>query len=73
MNKPRKLQQNVWYKVGTEINTGEPLFRLPWTKTLLHRVLREIRKRYPFEMRGLRLEGRGSRFTSSPTTGLSYR
>ncbi|MDR0638978.1 MAG: hypothetical protein LBG27_08805 [Spirochaetaceae bacterium] len=70
MNKQRKLQQNVWYKVETEINIGEPLFRLPWTKVLLHRVLREIRKRYPFGMRGLRLEGARLTFCIKPEDGL---
>ncbi|MDR0638347.1 MAG: hypothetical protein LBG27_05500, partial [Spirochaetaceae bacterium] len=57
MHKPRKLKQNTWYKVGTEVNIGEPLFRMQMAIVLLHRVLREIKKRYPFEMRGLRLEG----------------
>jgi hypothetical protein len=56
--------------VGTEINIGEPLFRLPEAKTLLHRVLREIRKRYPFEMRGLRLEGAWLTFYIKPDDGL---
>ncbi|MDR0638970.1 MAG: hypothetical protein LBG27_08765 [Spirochaetaceae bacterium] len=70
MNTPRKLQQNVWYKVETEVNIGEPLFRLPWTKVLLHRVLREIRKRYPFEMRGLRLEGARLTFYIKPDDGF---
>ncbi|MDR0640064.1 MAG: hypothetical protein LBG27_14410, partial [Spirochaetaceae bacterium] len=49
---------------------GEPLFRLPWAKVLLHRVLREIRKRYPFEMRGLRLEGARFTFYIKPDDGL---
>jgi hypothetical protein len=40
MKKKRQLDQNIWYKVGTEVNIGEPLFRLPEAKTLLHRVLR---------------------------------
>ncbi|MDR0640112.1 MAG: hypothetical protein LBG27_14655 [Spirochaetaceae bacterium] len=70
MNKPRKLQQNVWYKVRTEVNIGEPLFRLPIAVVLLHRVLREIRKRYPFEMRGLRLEGARLIFYIKPDNGF---
>jgi hypothetical protein len=28
MRKPRELAQNVWYKVETAINVGEPLFKL---------------------------------------------
>ncbi|MDR0638710.1 MAG: hypothetical protein LBG27_07410 [Spirochaetaceae bacterium] len=70
MNKPRKLQQNVWYKVGSEINIGEPLFRLPETKVLLHRVLRETKDRYGFETRGLRLEGARLTFCIKPDDGL---
>ncbi|MDR0639316.1 MAG: hypothetical protein LBG27_10540, partial [Spirochaetaceae bacterium] len=70
MNTPRKLKQNAWYKVGTEVNIGEPLFRLPWAKVLLHRVLHEIRKRYPFEMRGLRLEGAWLTFYIKPDDGF---
>jgi hypothetical protein len=70
MHKPRKLQQNVWYKVGTEVNIGEPLFRLPMATVLLHRVLREIKKRYPFEMRGLRLEGARLTFYIKPDDGF---
>jgi hypothetical protein len=56
--------------VGTEVNIGEPLFRLPWTKVLLHRVLREIKKRYPVEMRGLRLEGAWLTFYIKPEDGF---
>ncbi|MDR0639407.1 MAG: hypothetical protein LBG27_11005 [Spirochaetaceae bacterium] len=70
MKKKRQLDQNVWYKVGTEVNIGEPLFRLPRTKVLLHRMLREIRKRYPFEMRGLRLEEARLTFYIKPEDGF---
>ncbi|MDR0639196.1 MAG: hypothetical protein LBG27_09940 [Spirochaetaceae bacterium] len=70
MNKPRKLQQNVWYKVGTEVNIGEPLFQLSWAKVLLHRVLRETKARYGFEMRCLRLEGAWLTFYIKPEDGF---
>jgi hypothetical protein len=40
------------------------------TVLLLHRVLREIRKRYPFEMRGLKLEGAWLTFYIKPDDGL---
>ncbi|MDR0637624.1 MAG: hypothetical protein LBG27_01760 [Spirochaetaceae bacterium] len=70
MNKPRKLQQNVWYKVGTEVNIGEPLFKLPVAVVLLYRVLRETKTRYPFEMRGLRLEGARLTFYIKPDDGF---
>ncbi|MDR0637462.1 MAG: hypothetical protein LBG27_00930 [Spirochaetaceae bacterium] len=70
MRKQRQLAENVWYEVRTEVNIEEPLFRLPWTKVLLHRVLREIRKRYPFEMRGLRLEEAWLTFYVKPDDGF---
>jgi hypothetical protein len=56
--------------VRTALNIGEPLFQFPWAKTLFARVLREIRKRYPFEMRGLRLEGARLTFYIKPDDGL---
>jgi hypothetical protein len=64
------LAEHVWYKVGTEVNIGEPLFKLPWAKVLLHRVLRETKKCYPFEMRGLRLEGARLTFCIKPDDGF---
>ncbi|MDR0639395.1 MAG: hypothetical protein LBG27_10945 [Spirochaetaceae bacterium] len=70
MHKPRKLDQNVWYKVGSEINIGEPLFKLPMAKALLHSVLLETKARYGFEMRGLRLEGALLSFYIKPDDGL---
>ncbi|MDR0639110.1 MAG: hypothetical protein LBG27_09495 [Spirochaetaceae bacterium] len=70
MKKKRQLDQNVWYKVGTEVNIGEPLFKLPAAVVLFHRVLREIRKRYPFEIRGFRLEGAWLTFYIKPDDGL---
>ncbi|MDR0638575.1 MAG: hypothetical protein LBG27_06715 [Spirochaetaceae bacterium] len=70
MRKPRELAENVWYEVRTAVNIEEPLFRLPAAVVLLHRILREIRKRYPFEMRGLKLEGAWLTFYIKPDNGL---
>ncbi|MDR0637982.1 MAG: hypothetical protein LBG27_03605 [Spirochaetaceae bacterium] len=70
MRKERELAQNVWYRVETSVNVGEPLFRLPEAKVLLHRVLRETKERYGFEMRGLRLEGAWLTFCIKPDDGL---
>ncbi|MDR0639293.1 MAG: hypothetical protein LBG27_10425, partial [Spirochaetaceae bacterium] len=70
MNKPRKLQQNVWYKVGTALNIGEPLFQFPWAETLFYRVLREANARFGFEMRGLKLENECLSFYIKPVNGL---
>ncbi|MDR0638100.1 MAG: hypothetical protein LBG27_04225 [Spirochaetaceae bacterium] len=70
MRKERELAENVWYEVRTAVNIEGPLFRLPWTKVLLYRVLREIKKRYPFKMRGLRLEGAWFTFYIKPEDGF---
>ncbi|MDR0638514.1 MAG: hypothetical protein LBG27_06395 [Spirochaetaceae bacterium] len=70
MRKERELAENVWYEARTAVNIEEPLFRLPWAKTLLHRMLREIRKHYPFEMRCLRLEGTRLTFYIKPEDGF---
>ncbi|MDR0639578.1 MAG: hypothetical protein LBG27_11885 [Spirochaetaceae bacterium] len=70
MHKPRELRQGVWYGVRTEVNIGEPLFRLPEAVVLLHRVLRKVKKFYPFELRGLRLEGAWLVFYIRPEDGF---
>ncbi|MDR0637802.1 MAG: hypothetical protein LBG27_02685, partial [Spirochaetaceae bacterium] len=70
MNTPRKLKQNAWYKVGTEVNIGEPLFRLPMAVVLFHHVLLETKARYGFEMRCLRLEGAWLTFYIKPEDGF---
>jgi hypothetical protein len=56
--------------VGTEVNIGEPLFKLPAAVALLHRVLREVKGFYPFELRGLRLEGARLTFYIKPDDGF---
>jgi hypothetical protein len=70
MRTHRQLQQNVWYNVQASVNISEPLFQLPWTETLLFRVLRETKGRYPFGMRGLRLEGARLTFYIKPKDGF---
>jgi hypothetical protein len=49
----RKLKQDVWYKVQTEINVGEPVFQLRWAVVLFYSVLLDTKKRFSFEIRGL--------------------
>ncbi|MDR0638870.1 MAG: hypothetical protein LBG27_08230, partial [Spirochaetaceae bacterium] len=70
MRENRELAENVWYEVRTAVNIGEPLFWLPEAKVLLHRVLRETKERYGFEMRGIRLEGAWLTFYIKPDDGL---
>ncbi|MDR0637496.1 MAG: hypothetical protein LBG27_01100 [Spirochaetaceae bacterium] len=70
MRKPRDLEKNVWYAVGTGLNIGEPLFQLPIAVVLLYRVLREAKKRFGFELRGLKIEGARLTFYIKPDDGL---
>jgi hypothetical protein len=53
MNAKRKLEQDVWYKVRTAINVGEPVFQLWWAVVLLYRVILDAKGRFKFEIRGL--------------------
>jgi hypothetical protein len=46
------------------------LFQLPEAGTLLHRILRETKERYGFEMRGFQLEGARLTFYIKPDDGL---
>jgi hypothetical protein len=69
MKQQRELAEHAWYKIGTEVNVGEPLFNLPWAKTLLHRALCDTKRRYEFEMRGLKLEGSWLTFYIKPADG----
>jgi hypothetical protein len=69
MRQQRRLAEDVWYGVSTAVNVGEPLFRLGWAVVLLNRVLREAKKRFAFEMRGIRLEGRWLTFYIKPADG----
>jgi hypothetical protein len=60
----------VWYEVRTAVNVGEPLFRLGWAVVLLDRVLREAKKRFGFEIRGFRLDGKWLTFYIRPVDGF---
>jgi hypothetical protein len=64
------LAEHVWYEVRTAVTIEEPLFRLPEAKALLHRILRETKARYGFEMRGLKIEGTWLTFCIKPDDGL---
>ncbi|MDR0639430.1 MAG: hypothetical protein LBG27_11120 [Spirochaetaceae bacterium] len=70
MRSKRELAKHIWCKVQTSVNISEPLFRLPMAVVLLHRVFREIRKRYPFEIRGFQLEGARLTFYIKPDDGF---
>jgi hypothetical protein len=55
--------------VETAINVGEPLFKLNWTTVIFCRVLLAAKKRFDFEMRGLKLEGAWLSFYIKPADG----
>ncbi|MDR1470741.1 MAG: hypothetical protein LBT00_15790 [Spirochaetaceae bacterium] len=70
MKYKRELSENVWYEIRTEINVGEPLFRLRGAIALFYRVLLETKKRFGFEIRGLKLEGAWLTFYIKPKDGF---
>jgi hypothetical protein len=57
----RVLKQGVWYEIRTRVNNREPLFRLGTgtvvsvPRALFAKVFRETKRRFVFEIRGLRL------------------
>jgi hypothetical protein len=57
MRANRVLVAKGWYWVSTNINNREDVFQSPLAVRLLREVLREARKIYEFEVRGLRVEG----------------
>jgi hypothetical protein len=69
MRLTRDLAENVWYEVTTAVNVGEPLFRLAWAMVLLYGVLRDAKKRFKFEIRGLVLYEAGLSFYIKPADG----
>jgi hypothetical protein len=64
------LAEHAWYSVSTAVNVGEPLFELPWGKTLFSRVLRDAKGVYSFEMRELKLKGATISFYIKPADGF---
>ena len=66
----RILKQGVWYEIHTRINNREPLFRYhtPWA--MFTQVFRETKRRFGFEIRGLRREDDGLTFYIKPADGL---
>jgi REP element-mobilizing transposase RayT len=56
MRANRVLVAKGWYWVSTDVNNREGVFRLPREVRRLKEVLREARKVYEFEVRGLRVE-----------------
>jgi REP element-mobilizing transposase RayT len=70
MRQTRKLAQDVWYEVRSQINNREPLFRRSWALALFDRVFREARLRFVFTVRDLLLEDDWLSFYIKPEDGL---
>ncbi|MDR1232178.1 MAG: transposase [Spirochaetaceae bacterium] len=66
----RILAASVWYFVCTAVNNREPLFWSALERARFKRVLDEARKRYAFELRGLRFCGPWVSFYIKPADGL---
>jgi hypothetical protein len=66
----RDLDTDVWYKVRTAINVGEPVFRLGWAETLFYHVLNDAKRRFGFEMRGLVFDEEWLSFYIKPENGF---
>jgi REP element-mobilizing transposase RayT len=71
MRQKRKLAQGVWYEVRSRINNREPLFRRSKAATLFGQVFRETTLRFPFEVRGLRIEDDWLTFYIKPEDGMA--
>jgi REP element-mobilizing transposase RayT len=56
MRANRVLVPKGWYWVSTDVNNREGVFRLPREVRRLREVLRDARKIYEFEVRGLHVE-----------------
>jgi REP element-mobilizing transposase RayT len=66
----RILAASVWYFVCTAVNNREPLFWSALERARFMRVLNGARKRYVFELRGLRFCGPWVSFYIKPADGL---
>ena len=71
MRQKRKLARGVWYEVRSGINNREPLLRKPWAVVLFFQVFDETMLRFPFEVRGLRIEANRISFYIKPEDGLA--
>jgi REP element-mobilizing transposase RayT len=66
----RKIAQDVWYEIRSQINNREQLFRRSVALALFDRVFREARLRFVFTVRDLRLEDDWLSFYIKPEDGL---
>jgi REP element-mobilizing transposase RayT len=71
MRQLRELAQGVWYEVRSRVNNRERIFRRPGAVALFNRVFQETMLRFPFQVRGLRLENDWLSFYIKPEDGLA--
>jgi REP element-mobilizing transposase RayT len=71
MRQTRKLAQGVWYEIRSQINNREPLFRRSKATALFDKVFNETTLRFPFEVRGLRIEDDWLTFYIKPEDGMA--
>jgi REP element-mobilizing transposase RayT len=70
MRAKRILAQGAWYEVRTAINNREPLFRRRQAIAIFCQVFSEARRRFDFELRGLRVVEERLSFYIKPADGL---
>jgi REP element-mobilizing transposase RayT len=73
MRANRVLVAKGWYWVSTDVNNREGVFRLPLEVRRLRTVLRDARKIYEFEVRGLRVEADRVSFYINAVDGFAVR
>jgi hypothetical protein len=66
----RKLDTDVWYKVQTAVNVGEPVFQLWWAVVLFYHVLHDAKGRFKFEICGLTFDEAWLAFYIKPADGF---
>jgi hypothetical protein len=65
----RILAQDMWYKIRTSVNNGEPLFRMRPNRDLFMQTLFEAREIYDFVLSGLQFSGPQVSFYIKPADG----
>jgi REP element-mobilizing transposase RayT len=71
MGANRVLVPKGWYWVSTDVNNREGVFRLPRAVQMLREVLRDARKIYEFEVRGLCVEDNPVSFYINAVDGFA--
>jgi REP element-mobilizing transposase RayT len=70
MRQKRKLAQDVWYEIHSEINNRERILSLPRAAALFSGVFRETTLRFAFQVRGLQFDADQLTFYIKPEDGM---